>query len=121
MAEVRSPQPESGCPLVSLRLASAPAFDASLTSSASPPAAKILHAVVSVEVLAGRCVSSQTVAFRFQAFFGRVVCFQPQRHAFANLEQLAGFAKGIEPDHSKRAGPSADHQLREERHNPLLF
>src|ERR1035438_1588874 len=26
------PQPESGCPLVSLRLASAPAFDASLTS-----------------------------------------------------------------------------------------
>src|ERR1035437_5567047 len=116
MAEVRSPQPESGCPLVSLRLASAPAFDASVTSSASPAAARIIHAVVPVEFLAGPCVSSQTVAFRFQAFFGRVVCYQPQRHAFANLEQLPGSAKAIEPDNSKRAGPSADHQLREERH-----
>src|ERR1035437_101842 len=121
MAEVRSPQPESGCPLVSLRLAPAPPFDAALTSSASPAAARIIHAVVPVEFLAAPCVSSQTGALRFLAFFGRVVCFQPQRHAFANLEQLAGFAKGIEPAHSKRAGPSADHQLREERHNPLLF
>ena len=47
--------------------------------------------------------------------------FQPQRDAFTNLEHPAGSMKGTGPEHNKCGDPSANHQLHEERHGPLLF